>query len=366
MSDRASGLLLGLAIGDALGMPVEGLSHQNVRTYYKGIKAFRADEKRGELDAGQWTADTQNALALAGALAEHPHDLTRAQAAFRQRRAVELRRPTDRPYATSAAAAAAAPLGLWWRQTDAPLAEALAWTRGLLMDVDARADALVAAFAQADAARRALGTDPATLDGTAFLAAAADAARAAEKELEASGASGRVSQRLDLLAGRLFEFPLDLQDLCGDTGPAADEAFPFGLAMAGQRPGSGRGVAPRRDQRRRRRQHGRRDLRLAPRCAKRRRRLPRRVARRRRGLWRDRRGGDGSCRDRIASGDAAEEAGFRSAPNLQPWPPVGFVNVRSLAAMTPPLHSLSWVRPHPCGCGRAAPRLRAAHSRHRR
>ena len=147
-----------------------------------------------------------------------------------------LRRPTDRPYATSAGAAAAAPLGLWWRQTDAPLAEALAWTRGLLMDVDGRADALVAAFAQADAARRALGAEPATLDGAAFLAETAGAARAAEKELEASGASGRVSRRLDLLSGRLFEFPLDLQDLCGDTGPAADEAFPFGLAMAARGP----------------------------------------------------------------------------------------------------------------------------------
>ena len=56
-------------MGDALGMPVEGLSHQNVRTYYKGIKEPRADEKRQDLGVGQWTADTQRARALARALA---------------------------------------------------------------------------------------------------------------------------------------------------------------------------------------------------------------------------------------------------------------------------------------------------------
>ncbi|OZC02092.1 ADP-ribosylglycohydrolase family protein [Rubricoccus marinus] len=233
MSDRVRGLLLGLAIGDALGMPIEGLSHQNVRTYYKGIKGFRADEKRGELEAGQWTSDTQNALALAAALAEHPGDLTRAQVLWRQRRGVELRRPVDRPYATSASAAAVAPLGAWWAGTDAPLAEALTWTRALLADVDDRPDALVAALAQADAARRALGAPADTVEGADFVSQAADAARAAESEI---GASGAVSRRLDLLAGRLFEFPLDLQDLCDDTGPAADETFPFALAMAARGP----------------------------------------------------------------------------------------------------------------------------------
>ncbi|MEL6614362.1 MAG: ADP-ribosylglycohydrolase family protein [Bacteroidota bacterium] len=233
MTDRASGLLLGLAIGDALGMPIDGLSHQNVRTYYKGIKGYRADEKRGELEAGQWTAHTQNARALAAALTEYPGDLTRAQVVWRQRRGVSLRRPTDRPYATGDAAACAAPLGAWWARTKAPLAEAIAWTRGLLMEVDVRPDSLVAAVAIADAARRALGSDPDALDGAAFMHATADAARAAEAETDASGA---VSSRIDLLAGRLFEFPLDLHDLAGGNRPAADEAVLFALAMAARGP----------------------------------------------------------------------------------------------------------------------------------
>ena len=233
MPDRARGLLLGLAIGDALGMPVKGLSHQNVRTYYKGIKDFRADEKRGGLGAGQWTADTQNALALAAALAAHPADLDRARSLWRSRRAGPLRRPTERPYPTSAAAAASAPLGLWWARTGAAPTDALAWTRALLADVDAAPAALAAAFAQADAARRALGAHPEALDGPAFVRSTADAARVAE---EASGAEPAVSRRLDRLAGLLHEFPLDLQESCEDTGPAADQAFPFALAMAARGP----------------------------------------------------------------------------------------------------------------------------------
>lgn len=237
MTDRTRGALLGLAIGDALGMPIEGLSHPNVRTYYKGIKGFRADEKRGELEAGQWTADTQNALALASALAEHPGDLTRAQTVWHRERGVNLRRPTDRPFATSAAAAAAAPLGVWWHATDATAEDALAWTRGLLMDVDARPDALVAAYAQADAIRRALVADPEVLDGASFVRDAVGAARQAESALSEHGATDAVSSRLAGLADHLDEFPLDLQDRCAGTGAAADEAFPFALAMAARGPG---------------------------------------------------------------------------------------------------------------------------------
>ena len=74
LRDRLVGALLGSAIGDALGMPVEGLSHPNVRTYYRGIKEMRADEKRGDLAAGQYTADTQRARALARALAASTPD----------------------------------------------------------------------------------------------------------------------------------------------------------------------------------------------------------------------------------------------------------------------------------------------------
>ena len=233
MTDRARGALLGLAIGDALGMPIDGLSHINVRTYYKGIKGFRADEKRGEGDAGQWTAHTQNARALAAALAEHPADLTRAQSLWRRGRTAPRRREVTRDYPTGNAAACAAPLGVWWAATGAPAPEALAWTRALLVEVDGAPEALAAAFAVADATRRALGADPAALDGPAFLRETAEAARRAESE---NGATGVVSGRIETTAGALDDFPLDLQDLCGGTGHAADEAVPFALAMVARNP----------------------------------------------------------------------------------------------------------------------------------
>ena len=70
--DRLVGSLVGPAVGDALGMPIEGLSHSNVRTYYKGIKEYRDDDQRGDLDAGQWTDDTQMTFAVVRALTAHP------------------------------------------------------------------------------------------------------------------------------------------------------------------------------------------------------------------------------------------------------------------------------------------------------
>ena len=83
LRDRIAGTVLGSALGDALGMPVEGLSHINVRTYYKGIKEMRADEKRRDLQAGQFTADTQRARALTRALTVAPPDSPEAaRAAF--------------------------------------------------------------------------------------------------------------------------------------------------------------------------------------------------------------------------------------------------------------------------------------------
>src|SRR5690554_4008844 len=66
--DKIVGTLMGTAVGDALGMPVEGMSHVNVRMYYKGIKGYRGDEQRGGLNAGQWTDDTQMSFALARVL----------------------------------------------------------------------------------------------------------------------------------------------------------------------------------------------------------------------------------------------------------------------------------------------------------
>ena len=74
--ERVRGCLLGLAIGDALGAPLEGLSSQQIRSHYDvvnhyvdGSQAWRKKPNRWRLP-GLYTDDTQQALALAEVLLE--------------------------------------------------------------------------------------------------------------------------------------------------------------------------------------------------------------------------------------------------------------------------------------------------------
>ena len=233
--DRLVATVLGSAVGDALGMPVEGLSHQNVRTYYKGVKELVADDKRGDLAAGQWTADTQRARALARALAQGAPD---SPDEVRQAFAAELPAPVElrRGAVTSpssAGAALAAPLGVQARLRGLADLAGARWASLLLRAIDPHPAAAVAAGAQVAAIRTCLGKDPGALSGAQILGAATSAARDGERLL---GADDRVSSRLAALAGHLDETPLDLQDLCNGTGAAADEAFPFAVAMVARSP----------------------------------------------------------------------------------------------------------------------------------
>ncbi len=72
--DRARGCLFGLAIGDALGAPLEGLSAQQVRSHYgqvedfvDGVRAWKRKPYRWRMP-GLYTDDTQQALVLADVL----------------------------------------------------------------------------------------------------------------------------------------------------------------------------------------------------------------------------------------------------------------------------------------------------------
>ena len=105
------------------------------------------------------------------------------------------------------------------------------WAGLLLAPVDASPAAHVAAAAQAAAIQACLGRDAVTGEG--LVAAALGTARDAERLL---AADARVSARLARVGQHLAAFPLDLQDLCGGTGAAADEAFPFALAMVARAP----------------------------------------------------------------------------------------------------------------------------------
>lgn len=233
--DRLVGTILGSALGDALGMPVEGLSHPNVRTYYKGVKEPRADEKRGDLGVGQWTADTQRARALARALAtgapDSPEEVRQALAS--EMPPADALRRGDVASPGSACAACTAPLGVQARLRGLADLAGARWASLLLRTVDPHPVAHVAATAQVAAIRTCLAKDPETVTGPRVLQAALAAARDAERLL---GADDRVSSRLGALSGHLDEVPLDLQDRCNGTGAAADEAFPFAVAMVARSP----------------------------------------------------------------------------------------------------------------------------------
>lgn len=72
--DRARGGFLGMAVGDALGAPLEGLSPQQIRSHYgqvtdyvDGVRAWKKKPYRWRLP-GLYSDDTQQALVLADCL----------------------------------------------------------------------------------------------------------------------------------------------------------------------------------------------------------------------------------------------------------------------------------------------------------
>jgi ADP-ribosyl-[dinitrogen reductase] hydrolase len=257
--DHITGSLLGAAVGDALGMPIEGLSHQNVRTYYKGIKEYRDDDQRGDLDAGQWTDDTQMTFALVRTLTAHPDPAdwpagaAEAYVALRtgSRRcrrwgatstaaidrladgtSPEASGDPDRP--TDGAAMRAAPLGAWWAATDADRGEAFEAVRAVLSVTHRHPAALAAGWGQAAAVRTLLRLeDVDAFDRSAFWQSLLEATTWAEDQV---GEDRRVSERLRALEGIIDSFPLDLRDACDGVGVRADEAWPFACAMVARRP----------------------------------------------------------------------------------------------------------------------------------
>jgi ADP-ribosylglycohydrolase len=71
-SERARGALYGLAIGDALGMPTQMLSREDVAAHFGVIDGFREASSdhiiAAGLPAGSITNDTEQALLLADVL----------------------------------------------------------------------------------------------------------------------------------------------------------------------------------------------------------------------------------------------------------------------------------------------------------
>ncbi len=75
--DRVRGCMLGLAVGDALGAPLEGLTAQQIKTHYgrvknyvDGVQAWKRKPYRWRM-RGLYSDDTQQAMALCDNLLEH-------------------------------------------------------------------------------------------------------------------------------------------------------------------------------------------------------------------------------------------------------------------------------------------------------
>lgn len=258
--DRILGTCLGTAVGDALGMPIEGISHQNVRTYYKGIKEFRADEQRKDLDAGQWTDDTQMTFALVRAMSGAPSPAdwpsrvgeqyvalrdharrwgpTTSAAVDKLAEGVPPEEAGSADKATNGAAMRAAPLGIWWACTEASMEDAWTAIEPVLSVTHRHPAAITAGFGQAFAVKHVLGTSVESFDATQFWQRLTETVQFAEERQarDAEKSDDRVSDRLVRLRAHLDEFPLDLRDLCNGAGAFADEAWPYACAMFARRP----------------------------------------------------------------------------------------------------------------------------------
>lgn len=188
--DRAQGALLGAAIGDALGRPVEGLTPKEIRERHGEIREFRLPASRQDPRVGSYGGDTklmvQTARALLEAEQTHPAAFAaRLIRGIRSRRnvanaAVEavVRMADGRPWhragmpsAGDGATVRATAVGLR-HATDL---EALR-SAGARNTVVTHADrlAVAAGIVHAYAVARLARTDAATLDPVSFLDELAD------------------------------------------------------------------------------------------------------------------------------------------------------------------------------------------------
>jgi ADP-ribosylglycohydrolase len=205
-ADRIRGVLLGLALGDALGSPVDGMSHQNIRTHVRGVKGLDTPGPRGPASPGIHTARARELAAVLDGDAAHKRALLAGLSG-------------------AAGAACAAPAGVTAAERgldDTSLVELLSEILG-----STDAECLAAAVGQARAVALALAADE--IDGERFLGAVADAAGAVP-------GGTRVPAAVRALIRHVDETPLDLHDSSGGTGDCPDTAFPFAVAMFAREP----------------------------------------------------------------------------------------------------------------------------------
>ncbi len=214
--DRVRGSLLGMAIGDALGAPLEGLGAQQIRAHYTlvadyvdGARAWKKKPYRWRMP-GLYSDDTQQALVLCDVLLEHGRvdpdrvaaiylDLATPEGgyagahrgvgrSFRQVLA-DLRRgvPPDRTGQDSAGIGAAmriAPVALYFAD-DPDAMHAAVMAASLMTHRDVRS--IAGALAVAHAVRRLAAGDG--RDPSFLFRVAADVARGEARIADEAGAS---------------------------------------------------------------------------------------------------------------------------------------------------------------------------------
>ncbi|HVY31241.1 MAG TPA: ADP-ribosylglycohydrolase family protein [Polyangiaceae bacterium] len=77
--DRLAGVLLGTAVGDALGLPMEGMSAAAIARRYRRIDGYSLLGRRGFV-----SDDTEQSALVAACLSRHPDSLERCVRAFRR------------------------------------------------------------------------------------------------------------------------------------------------------------------------------------------------------------------------------------------------------------------------------------------
>lgn len=79
MADRLAGVLLGTGVGDALGLPVEGLSARRIELRFGRVERSRLLGRTGYV-----SDDTEQAALVAQSLARSPAEPERCAAEFRR------------------------------------------------------------------------------------------------------------------------------------------------------------------------------------------------------------------------------------------------------------------------------------------
>ena len=110
MKDRAMGAMAGLALGDALGMPTQSMSAEQIRQYYDGpitklMNAVPQQPIAPNMKAGAVTDDTEQAFVLAQRLIDdngcidntrYAHDLLQWEAAMKAKGSLDLLGPSTK------------------------------------------------------------------------------------------------------------------------------------------------------------------------------------------------------------------------------------------------------------------------------